>query len=129
MNNKQLYRISMFDLLLAGLMLASSIGYLLSFHKDTSSIHKKALLYVNNKLIQTVQLSGIEHRSIPLRNSELTVEIVLDKVRIVGSDCPYKICEHTGWITSPGQTIVCVPNNVLIEIAGSSGYQYDAVSY
>ncbi len=42
------------------------------------------------------------------------------------SDCPDKVCVHTGWLSKPGQTAVCLPNRVVITIEGAA--QLDAVS-
>ena len=46
----------------------------------------------------------------------MTVEIKDGKVRISDSDCPDKICEKTGFITSPIQAIVCLPNRISVRI-------------
>ena len=38
------------------------------------------------------------------------------RVAIVESDCPGTDCVHTGWISSAGRSIVCLPNRVEIRI-------------
>jgi len=56
----------------------------------------------------------------------MRIEIKADKgARILDSDCPAKICVHTGWIRMPGETIVCLPNKILLEIQGTKE-EYDA---
>ncbi len=30
--------------------------------------------------------------------------------------CPRGICSHTGWISGPGESIVCLPNRILIVV-------------
>lgn len=45
-----------------------------------------------------------------------TIEIKGKKVRVVNSPCPEKICVKMGWKNKNGQTIVCVPNKVVIKI-------------
>ena len=53
-----------------------------------------------------------------------------DGVRVLNSNCPRQICRHAGTITQPSQTLVCVPNKVLVEIASGSGdSELNAVSY
>ncbi len=38
------------------------------------------------------------------------------KVAITESDCPGTDCVHTGWISSAGKSIVCLPNRVEVRI-------------
>lgn len=52
----------------------------------------------------------------PFEEYGVTVEIKDGKVRISDSDCPDKICEKTGFITSPIQAIVCLPNRISVRI-------------
>ncbi len=59
----------------------------------------------------------------------MEIEVKEGRIRVLKSDCPQKICVQTGWISKPGQTIICVPNKVLIEIVGISNAEYNAVSY
>ncbi|MFW6113473.1 MAG: NusG domain II-containing protein [Actinomycetota bacterium] len=46
------------------------------------------------------------------------IEIAGGRVRMVDSACPEKLCVRTGWISSPGESIVCLPNRVVIEVRG-----------
>lgn len=52
----------------------------------------------------------------PFEEYGVTVEIKDRRVRISDSDCPDKICEKTGFITSPMQSIVCLPNRISVRI-------------
>ena len=49
----------------------------------------------------------------------LTVVIRDGKVWVEDADCPDKVCEHTGRIGYGGQTIVCLPNEIVIRIVDS----------
>ena len=42
------------------------------------------------------------------------------RVCIAESDCPGTDCVHSGWISAPGRSIVCLPNRVEIRITGTS---------
>ena len=46
------------------------------------------------------------------------VSIKDKKVHMEYSDCRNQICVHTGEITQTGDTIVCLPNYVIVETAG-----------
>ncbi len=47
---------------------------------------------------------------------ESVIEVSGNQVRMLSSDCPDKICIHMGWISKPGQVIVCMPNRVIITL-------------
>ena len=49
------------------------------------------------------------------------LEVKDGRVRMIDSACPDKLCVKTGWISRPGESIVCLPNRVVIEITGGEG--------
>lgn len=50
-----------------------------------------------------------------------TVYIQNGKVWITDADCSDKICESFGTICNAGESIVCVPNEIVIRIKGGNG--------
>ena len=46
---------------------------------------------------------------------------------VLESDCPNQDCVHSGVITRAGQSIVCLPARIVIELHGGSGDGVDAV--
>lgn len=50
------------------------------------------------------------------------------KVRMTTSPCPAKTCVRTGWISKKGETVVCIPNHIVIRIKGIAKEEYDAIS-
>ena len=68
-------------------------------------------------------------QEVVLSNGAMVVEVRDGRIRVKGSDCPRRICLHTGWIQHPGETIVCVPNKMVIEVeASGSAPSLDAVA-
>lgn len=49
-----------------------------------------------------------------LGDFEITVKN--GKVGITKNICPEEYCKHIGWISSKGYSIICAPNNIVIEI-------------
>ncbi|NLY50696.1 MAG: NusG domain II-containing protein [Firmicutes bacterium] len=41
-----------------------------------------------------------------------------NRVRMVSSPCPDKVCVKRGWISASGEAIICVPNQVVIHVEG-----------
>ena len=85
-------------------------------------------IYQEGKLIRELPLSGDSVFAVegPYHN---TVTIREGKAAITESDCPGEDCVHSGWISRPGRSIVCLPNRVEIrvEAAAASDDDVDAV--
>jgi hypothetical protein len=43
--------------------------------------------------------------------------------------CPNAICSDTGWISKPYQTIVCLPNHIVLSLEGSKKDDVDVQSF
>ncbi len=63
------------------------------------------------------------------RKGNLELEIASGKVRVRQANCPNQICVRSGWISRTGQTIICVPNQVILRIEGEALSPVDAVGY
>ena len=55
--------------------------------------------------------------------------IVVDngQVYMTDADCPDKLCERTGRISRTGESIVCLPHRVVVEIQGNTAERIDSV--
>lgn len=89
--------------------------------KQTSgSGTRVAVISVDNKRVKQVVLSGnIEAEEFNIRSGDgdiNTIEVSDDRIRIKSANCPDQICVLTGFISKPGETIVCLPHRLVIEI-------------
>ena len=57
-----------------------------------------------------------------------TVEVHNDKIRIKSANCGDQVCVYTGYVSKPGETIVCLPNQVIVEIVSMGADEVDAAS-
>ncbi|HOB16632.1 MAG TPA: NusG domain II-containing protein [Defluviitoga sp.] len=48
----------------------------------------------------------------------MNVEYYNDAVRVTEASCPDKVCQNTGWVSTPNQPIVCIPNKVVVKPTG-----------
>lgn len=46
------------------------------------------------------------------------IELGNDQVRVIEADCPDKIDVKQGYISKIGETIVCLPNKMVVEVKG-----------
>lgn len=57
------------------------------------------------------------------------IEVKGDRIRIKEADCGDQICVRRGWIDQSGETIVCLPHKLVIEIKSSDGGEPGSVIY
>ncbi len=124
------YKVTVIDVALVGLILFFSIGAILYTKLGLNAQLPKvpeAYVYQEGKLVKSLRLD--KDQEIIILNGEMLIEIKEGRIRVRESDCPRKICVNTGWIKTPGQVIVCVPNKVLVEIKSAGSPFLDAVVY
>ena len=123
-----LARLTVLDLLLIGALLALPAWALVRSWRAARE-QPVAYIYQNNRLLGEYQLD--RDQTILVGNQarpDMKIEIKGGAIRVAESDCPKGICKQAGWVRTPGRSIMCVPNRVLIELKGQSK-DYDAESY
>lgn len=79
---------------------------------------------VSDNPIATIWVDGKEYKEINLSKAKdevfsvksVTFEIKNHEIRFINSDCPDKICVHTGWIKNPTESAHCLPNKISLTI-------------
>lgn len=56
-----------------------------------------------------------------------TIEITDRTVCVTDANCPDKLCVRQHSISKPGESIVCLPNKLIVTISGETG-EFDAVT-
>ncbi|EUJ33912.1 hypothetical protein MFLO_01790 [Listeria floridensis FSL S10-1187] len=89
----------------------------------------------DNGLIAVVTVDGKEYKKVTLTGHSgtesftitqddgdyNTIEIKDEKIRISKANCGDQVCVRTGAIGKRGETIVCLPHKVVIEVKASDG--------
>lgn len=118
------------DALVAAVVIALAVVTALLFYGPrTGAGQLTAVITQHGQTIRTVALTGLDKELvIPLDDGtyHLTVRISGDAAYIADSDCPGQDCVHTGAITRAGQSIVCLPAQVVISLVSTSS-DVDAV--
>lgn len=115
------------DYILAGLVIFMSVAWLAVPTEADRGEASSARLRHNGRVLAELPLGRPWKRTYRLESGPITVEVVPGKgVHVSDSNCPAKICVHTGWAHKPGEKIVCLPNKLLVEVEGE-GQEYDAV--
>lgn len=113
-----LFRI--WDVALIVLLLAL-VGLTLYFALIPSS-GEEADIYLNGEKVATLPLSV----DAEWHNEHVRVVVSDGTVQVSESDCPDKICVERGAISRAGESVVCLPNRVVVVISGKG--EVEAIS-
>ncbi len=115
--------------------IVASVSFILLGLKllPVSGVQVQARIELEGKTVQTLNLQAVDGSvvTIPLKRAKAQLEVKKGAIRLLPmpeSICPRKICSHTGWIRRPGETIICVPNRLVIRLTGESVGGVDAVT-
>ncbi|HHW69384.1 MAG TPA: NusG domain II-containing protein [Tenericutes bacterium] len=83
-----------------------------------NNYEKYALVYYNNDLILKIDLNSKEEKEYKVKghNGEVIIKSAYGKVKVEKENSPLHLCSKQGYITSTYETIVCLPNKIVIKI-------------
>lgn len=99
----------------AVLIVLSAAAYLFLGKRDSGA--GAAEVYANGDVIAKIDLS--EDGVYPISGFDMELTVKDGKICVSHSDCPDKVCERTGYISSSYQSIVCLPNRIAVKIVSS----------
>ncbi len=114
--------------MILGLLVSTSFSY--AWVKKMQPDGNYVIISVSNKEIATYPLTR-EYESIKITGAagDVRLQIKDGRIRMIEAPCPNKICLGMGWINKSGELIACVPNQVVIRVAGvPAGEELDGTS-
>lgn len=119
-------------ILLVTVLLLSCAGILfVNYRKNsvkTDIAKAKVLMSVDGKVEQEIDLSKDGDYAIVNDNGDFnTINITQGVVRMKEANCPDKLCIHQGKISKNGETIVCLPHGLIVEIKSEDNPELDIV--
>lgn len=105
-----------YDIILVFTLLAVAVIALFVVNKF---IYKKGAfveIYSDSELIETLALDKNTEYEIKTGDSLNVFQIEDGFVFMKHADCPDKLCEKQGKISRGGETIVCLPNKIVVKI-------------
>ena len=82
-----------------------------------------AEITIDGKMYKTVALSehsGAEVFEIKTHDGINVIKIKDNKIGIIEADCPDQVCMNPEYIEKAGESLVCLPHKVMIQIKGLS---------
>ena len=87
-----------------------------------------AVIRAAGQIVETVSLTHAQRFSVNGPLGTTTIEIEPGRARIARDPSPRQLCVKQGWLTQSGQTALCLPNQVSLEIRGRTA-SYDTLGY
>lgn len=115
------------DIALFFLLLAA--GLVVSFASLSADTGDKVLITVSGETYGTYDLSKDQTIHVSHDGHTNNITIKDGSVSMSYSDCANQVCVHTGAISQAKDSIVCLPNRVMVEIIDSkAGGDVDVIS-
>lgn len=110
------------DIVIILSVLAAALLFLLWTSLGKEKSDAVAQIYVDGELYQSIDLSVVEEPYLLTLDAQLHVVLEVSPygIRFVESECPDKICIHTGELTSPPDYAACLPARVAVKIVSTS---------
>ncbi|MEG2322575.1 MAG: NusG domain II-containing protein [Bacilli bacterium] len=86
----------------------------------TKTDTNKALVYHNNDLILEINLNINNNYEVNGDNGKVIIEVLNKKIKVISENSPNHLCSKQGYIEDSYQSIVCLPNHILIQIPNNS---------
>lgn len=113
------------DAIVAAAVIALGVLVAVTFYGGKSADHVlKCVVSAGSEIVDTIPLQDAADspikRTYQGNGYTLHITITGSGVCVSESDCPSQDCVHTGTITRSGQSIVCMPAQIIIHLEGSS---------
>lgn len=107
------------DIIFIGVLLVVALIAFFVVDKFIKKDGNKVVIKVDREIVKIVNLTDTNNIIVNgYDGGTNTVVIENGTVYMTEADCPDKICVNTGKISKIGETIVCLPHRVVVEIQG-----------
>ena len=91
-----------------------------------------AVIYHKGELVDKIHLTTVTTPYTFTINSENghynTIQVEQGRICVIDASCPDHVCIQTGWISDGVIPIVCLPNELVIQIESNSDKSVDAAA-
>ena len=99
--------------LIVVILLITCIFFIIQFSHKKADI---AYVYHNSDIILTIDLNIDNNYTVMGDNGEVKISVKDHKIKVDSENSPYHLCSKQGYISKKGESIVCLPNRIIIEL-------------
>lgn len=114
-------------ILIIALLVVSLLAYLVInffIKKDGNYV----IVTVDGQEVYKLDLNKEQEVTIHGTNGDDVLVISNGKASMVEASCPDQLCVHQKSISKNGETIVCLPNKIVVEVVSDESNDVDAIS-
>ena len=110
-----------YDAVVAAIVALLAVAVALWFYlPKTQSGELAVVISTGGEETERVKLNNFTETTVTHNGYTLRITADGNGVRVADSDCPTQDCVHTGTITRVGQSIVCLPAQVVVHLEGAA---------
>jgi len=113
------------DWILAGFILAAALAVFLLYFAGSEGDVRSLTIRIDDQVYGNYDLNEDQ---IIVINDTNTLEIKEGKAVMIHADCPDQLCVHQKAISKNRESIICLPNKVVVLVESSEDSELDAVS-
>ena len=107
------------DIILCIIIFIISILIYGIFKFNNKSINEAYVYYNNNKIL-TIDLSKNDIYTVNGYNGEVKIEVNDYRIRVIDEISPKHLCSKQGYIKESYESIICLPNKIVITMGNNS---------
>lgn len=116
------------DIILIVVIILLCVGFFV-FFQFTKEEGSKVVVTINGEVYETIDLSEEDTYTVEGENGEVnTFQIIDGEVDMIDANCPDKLCVNQKDIHYNHETIVCLPNKVVIEVISGDESEVDMIA-
>lgn len=122
-------KISRRDVLFIGILFILLLLVAVIFYAGSGEAGAKVEVTVDGTRYGTYSLE--ENQEIPIIEDGVTTNVLVIEngmADMTEADCPDKLCVHQKSIEKTNETIVCLPNKVVVQVIGAKESELDSVA-
>ena len=89
----------------------------------------EASLWVAGREAARLPLDRDQTRRVDGALGTSVIEVRDGRVRVAASPGPQQICVRAGWLERSGESAICLPNQVVVEVKGDGPAPFDSVNF
>lgn len=107
--------ISKADIVLFSIIILICLGLLFIFKMNSKPGYSVRIM-VDGELVETYDINQDKEYNLKTHLGENVIVIDKGEVYVSEADCPDKICVNHAKISNVGETIICLPHKLVVEI-------------
>lgn len=122
-------RIGRNDIIFITILVVAVLGVAGFFYLRPQETGAQVIVTVDGEVYGIYALA--EDQEIPIVTEGVTTNLLViqdGKADMTEADCPDKLCVHQRAISKNNETIVCLPNKVVVQVTGSEESGFDSIA-